>query len=199
MRLIDTHCHLYSDEFAADIGEVMQRAEEEGVNKFYLPAIDSLSIDSMFALEQRFPAKCIAMMGLHPCSVKANYKDELQIVEEWLGKRGFAAVGEIGLDYYWDKTFIDDQVEAFKIQIEWSVKYGLPISIHTRSAMRETIDIIKEYAPSGARGILHCFSGNYEDAKDIISAGFYLGIGGVVTYKNAGLAEVLAKIDHQKY
>src|SRR5689334_13068290 len=123
MKLIDTHCHLYLDEFAGDIEPVMQRAEEEGVSKFYLPAIDSEYIDSMFALEQRFPGKCIAMMGLHPCSVKENYKEELQIVEEGLSKRGFAATGEIGLDYYWDKTFIDEQVEAFKIQVEWSVRY----------------------------------------------------------------------------
>ena len=128
MKLIDTHCHLYSEEFGEDINEVIVRAEAEGVEKFYLPGIDSTAIAAMMALEQRFPAKCMAMMGLHPCSVKEDYKKELQIVQEWLARRTFAAVGEIGLDYYWDKTFVVEQVEAFRTQIEWSIGYGLPVS-----------------------------------------------------------------------
>jgi TatD DNase family protein len=197
MILTDTHCHLYSDDFAGDIDKVIQRAESEGVNKFYLPGIDSRAIPAMLNLEQLFPGKCIAMMGLHPCSVNGKFKDELEIVEEWLGKRDFSAVGEIGLDYYWDKTFIAEQANAFKTQIEWSIHYGLPISIHTRDAMQEAIQIVKEYVSKGARGIFHCFSGSYEHANEIIGAGFYLGIGGVLTYKNAGLAEVLTKIDLQ--
>jgi TatD DNase family protein len=195
MIITDTHCHLYSDEFEEDIDAVIQRAEAEGVNKFYLPGIDSSAIPAMMSLEKRFPTMCFPMMGLHPCYVKENYRQELEIVSEWLAKRNFAAVGEIGLDYYWDKTFIAEQAAAFKTQIEWSIQYGLPISIHTRNAMQETINIIKEYAPKGARGIFHCFSGSYESAREIIQAGFYLGIGGVLTYKNAGLAEVLSKID----
>ncbi|MCW3093160.1 MAG: TatD family deoxyribonuclease [Ferruginibacter sp.] len=195
MIITDTHCHLYSEEFAGDIDDVLQRAEAEGVQKFYLPGIDSTAIDSMMSLEQRFPGKCFAMMGLHPCSVKENYKEELEIVEQWLAKRSFAAVGEIGLDYYWDKTYITEQAKAFSTQIEWSIQYGLPISIHTRNAMAETIQIVKRYVSKGVRGIFHCFSGSYEQAVEIINAGFYLGIGGVLTYKNAGLAEILKKIE----
>lgn len=192
---IDTHCHLYLDEFKQDIKEVMERAEMQGVKKFYLPAIDSSEIDNMFALEEKFPGKCIAMMGLHPCSVKENYLDELVIVKEWLNKRKFAAVGEIGLDFYWDKTFIEQQFEAFRMQIEWSIQYDLPIVIHTRNAIQETIDVVKEFVPKGVRGIFHCFGGSYQHAKEIVDAGFCLGIGGVLTYKKSGLAEVLEKID----
>ena len=135
------------------------------------------------------------MMGLHPCSVKENYWDELRIVKEWLSKRKFAAVGEIGLDFYWDQTFIAQQYEAFRMQIEFSLQYDLPIVIHSRNAMQETIDVVKEFVPVGARGIFHCFGGSYENAKEILDAGFYLGIGGILTYKNGGLAEVLDKID----
>jgi len=193
--LIDSHCHLYLDDFKTDIKEVVIRAEAEGVNKFYLPGIDSSEIENILLLEEKFPGKCIAMMGLHPCSVMENYQDELAIVADWLSKRKFAAVGEIGLDFYWDKTFTDQQYIAFKIQIELSLQYNLPIVIHTRNAMQETIDVVKEFVPKGVRGIFHCFGGCYENAREIIDAGFYLGIGGVVTYKNAGLAEVLKKIE----
>ncbi len=197
MIFTDTHCHLYSEEFTADIDTVVQHAENEGVQKFYLPAIDSTVTEAMLALENCFPGKCIAMMGLHPCYVKENYKLELEAVNNWLKQRKFAAVGEIGLDYYWDKTFVKEQEEAFRMQIEWAIQYKLPIVIHTRNAMQETINIVKEYVPKGVRGIFHCFSGSYESAKEIIKAGFYLGIGGVVTYKKAGLAEVLEQIDLQ--
>ena len=197
MILIDTHCHLYAEEFAADIETVIQNATLEGVQKFYLPGIDSNSVDAMFTLEKQFPGKCIAMMGLHPCYVKENYKEELAIVQQWLAKRQFAAIGEIGLDFYWDKTFVREQHEAFRTQIEWAIAYNNPIVIHTRNAMQETINLVKEYVPKGIKGIFHCFSGSYESAKEIIDAGFYLGIGGVLTYKNAGLSEVLSKIDLQ--
>ena len=193
--IVDTHCHLYLDEFKNDIHEVIKRAGAEGVNKFYLPAIDSAEIENIFLLEEKFPGKCIAMMGLHPCSVKENYLDELNIVKDWMAKRKFAAVGEIGLDFYWDKTFAVQQYEAFKMQIELSLQYNLPIVIHTRNAMQETIDVVKEYKSKGIRGIFHCFGGTEENANEIIEAGFYLGIGGVLTYKKSGLAEVLEKID----
>ena len=195
--MIDTHCHLYLEEFKTDITDVIKRAEAEGVNKFYLPAIDSAETENIFLLEKKFPGKCFAMMGLHPCSVKANYLIEISLVEEWLSKRKFAAVGEIGLDFYWDKTFIEQQFEAFRIQIGLSLQYNLPIVIHTRNAMQETIDVVKEFVPKGVRGIFHCFGGSYQNAKEIIGAGFYLGIGGVLTYKKSGLAEVLEKIDLQ--
>jgi TatD DNase family protein len=193
--MVDTHCHLYLDEFKADIGEVLERADAEGINKFYLPGIDSTEIENMFLLENKFPGKCIAMMGLHPCSVKENYLAELAIVKDWLTKRKFAAVGEIGLDFYWDKTFTLQQYEAFRTQIDLSLQLNLPIVIHTRNAMQETIDVVKEFVPRGVRGIFHCFGGSVENAEEIIGAGFYLGIGGVLTYKKSGLAEVLEKID----
>jgi TatD DNase family protein len=194
MILIDTHTHLYAEEFIDDIDGVIKRAEEAGVKRFYLPAIDSTATEAMLGLENSFPGKCIAMMGLHPCYVKENYRDELRLVADWLAKRKFVAVGEIGLDHYWDKTFVKEQEEAFRLQIEWAIQYNLPIVIHTRNAMQDTINIVKEYVPKGVRGIFHCFSGSHESAVEIIKAGFYLGIGGVLTYKKAGLAEVLEQI-----
>jgi TatD DNase family protein len=195
MKLIDTHCHLYSEEFAKDIENVIDDATAAGVEKFYLPAIDSSCMEAMFTLEEKYPDKCIAMMGLHPCYVKENYKIELDIVQQWLAKRKFAAIGEIGLDFYWDKTFAQEQYQAFRLQMDWAIEYNLPIVIHTRNALQETINLVKEYGPKGLRGIFHCFSGSYESAREIVKTGFLLGIGGVVTYKNAGVAEVLEKID----
>lgn len=195
MEFIDTHCHLYAEEFSEDIDAVMQNALVAGVKQFYLPGIDSSCIEAMLALEKKYPDNCHAMMGLHPCYVKENYTEELQLVEQWLAKRKFAAVGEIGLDFYWDKTFAQQQQEAFRTQIEWALQYNLPIVIHTRNAMQETINIIKEYAPKGLHGIFHCFGGSYENAQEIIKAGFLLGIGGVLTYKNSTLVNVLEKID----
>ncbi len=193
--MVDTHCHLYLDEFKSDINEVIKRAADEGVNKFYLPAIDSAEIENLLLLESHFPGKCFAMMGLHPCSVKENYLEELAIVTDWFAKRNFAAVGEIGLDFYWDKTFILQQYEAFRAQIKLSIQYDLPVVIHTRNAMQETIDVVTEFDPGVLRGIFHCFGGTVEQANAIIDAGFYLGIGGVLTYKKSGLAEVLEQID----
>ena len=197
MTLIDSHCHLYLEDFQEDINVIMQRAEAQGVTKFYMPAIDSSETVRLLLFEKKFPGKCFAMMGLHPCSVKENYRSELQLVEDWLAKRRFAAIGETGLDFYWDKTFTAEQFEALRTQIVWGIQYDLPVVLHTRNAMRETIDVVKEFIPKGVRGIFHCFSGSYEEAKEIIDAGFYLGIGGVLTYKNAGLAEVIAKIGMQ--
>jgi TatD DNase family protein len=194
MKLIDTHSHLYDEVFKDDIEQVLQKAAAEGVSHCYLPAIDSSSHEAMLALETNFPRQCTAMMGLHPCYVKENYQNELDIVEHYLEQRKFVAIGEIGLDYYWDRTFEVQQKEAFQLQMEWAIQYQLPIVIHTRNAMQETIDMVKPFVPKGITGIFHCFSGSYESAKEIIKAGFYLGIGGVVTYKNAGLAEVLEKI-----
>lgn len=198
MILIDTHAHLYAEEFDADRNQMIARANEEGVQKFYLPAINSETIDDMLQMEKDYPNQCFAMMGLHPCYVKENWKDELRIVEEWLAKRKFAAVGEIGLDFYWDKTFKQQQYEAFRIQIEWALQYKLPIVIHTRDAMQEAIDVVKSYIKKEVYGIFHCFGGSYENAVDIIDAGFYLGIGGVLTYKNSGLSETLKKIPIDK-
>lgn len=193
--IIDTHCHLYLDEFKADIAAVIERAEREGVQKFYLPAIDSSETDNMFLLENKFPGKCFAMMGLHPCYVKENYLQELDLVKNWLSKRKFAAVGEIGLDFHWDKTFVKQQYEAFHLQAELALQYDLPVVIHTREAMHESIDVVRGYQQRGIRGIFHCFGGTVNDAEKIIDAGFYLGIGGVLTYKKAGLDKVLEEVD----
>lgn len=194
MVLIDTHCHLYSTEFGTENQEIINRARALGIEKFYLPAIDSEVIEAMLALEAANPGVCYAMMGLHPCSVNEKVEDELAIVLEWLNKRPFAAVGEIGLDFYWDKTFADQQRNAFALQMNWALERKMPIVIHTRNAMQETIDMVKPYAAKGLKGIFHCFSGSYESAKQIVSMDFMLGIGGVLTYKNAGLPEALDKI-----
>lgn len=194
MNLIDTHCHLYSNEFLEDVHEVIKRAKTIGVSKFYLPAIDSEHTEAMLALEAAYPNECIAMMGLHPCSVKDNYQEELALVQEWLAKRPFAAIGEIGLDFYWDKTHIQQQYDAFKTQMGWALERNLPIVIHARDAMQETIDTVKPFADRGLRGIFHCFGGSEEEAQQIIHFGFYLGIGGVLTYKKANLPEALKNI-----
>lgn len=194
MRLIDTHTHLYLNEFSADIDEVIKRAKEAGVGKFYLPAIDSEVLNDLLQLESKEPDVFFAMMGLHPVSVKNNYMTELKIVEEYLAKRKFVAIGEIGLDYYWDTTFKVQQLEAFTIQMEWALDYKIPIVIHTRKAMRDTIDAVKPFAEKGLTGIFHCFGDDNEIAKEITGMGFYLGIGGVVTYKKANLQESLKDI-----
>lgn len=197
MKLIDTHTHLYLGDFENDIGEVIEKAIAEGVYKFYLPAIDSTELDNLLHLENKFPGICFAMIGLHPCSVKENFAEELALVEDALSKRKFAAVGEIGLDFYWDKTFINEQYECFHRQIELALSNKLPIVVHTREALDEAIQVVKQYTLRGLSGIFHCFGGTAEQAKQIIDAGFYLGIGGVVTYKKSGLAEVLTEIDLQ--
>ncbi len=194
MKLIDTHTHLYVKEFKEDINEVIQRAENEGVERFYLPAIDSSETEAMFALEKKFPGKVFPMAGLHPCSVKANYKDELEKIEEQLAEREFAALGETGLDFYWDTTFSRQQYESFHIHAQWAIKHKRPLVLHTRNAMQETIDVIKEYNGRGLYGVFHCFGGTEENAKDIIDLGFMLGIGGVLTFKNSGLAGVIKNI-----
>ncbi len=195
MKLIDTHCHLYAAEFKQDINAVMERARKNGIQKFYLPAIDSETTTDMLAMETSYPGECFAMMGLHPCSVKENYKEELALVEAWLLKRPFVAIGEIGLDFYWDKTFTTQQYESFSLQMQWALQRNMPIVIHTRNAMNETINALKPFAEKGLRGIFHCFGGTLEEANEIIDMQFLLGIGGVLTYKKSGLQQVLEKID----
>ncbi len=192
--IIDTHCHLYAKEFEEDLDIVIERAVANGVDKFYLPAIDSETMDIMISLETRYPGKCHAMIGLHPCSVKENYKEELEKVKEMLSKRNFAAIGETGLDFYWDKTFVKEQYFSLEMQAELALAYKLPIVLHTRNAMQETIDVIRNYSARGLKGIFHCFGGSIEEAGQIIDLGFLLGIGGVVTYKSSGLADVLKDV-----
>ncbi len=194
MHFIDTHAHVYAPELATDIELVIKNAISVGIEKILMPAIDSASLEAMLKVEQQFPDHCIAMMGLHPCYVKENYKAELKLVEEWIAKRKFIAIGEIGLDYYWDKTFAKEQQLVFETQMQWALDMQLPIVIHTRNAMGETIELVKPFAKKGLHGVFHCFSGSKESAEQIIGMGFHLGLGGVLTYKNAGVAEAIKDI-----
>jgi len=192
---IDTHTHLYSEEFDADREERIHDAIAKLVSKFYMPNVDSASIDGMLKLEQQFPEYCFPMMGLHPCSVNQTYVKELEIVKEWLDKRRFAAIGEIGMDLYWDKTYVNEQEIVFKQQIDWALHFNYTIVIHCRNAFDEIFTILKSY-PKLPKGIFHCFSGNIQQAQQIIDLGnFKLGIGGVVTFKNSGLDKVVEQID----
>lgn len=193
--MIDTHCHLYAEVMAKDIEQIMERAEKVGVKKFYLPAIDSSTHEEMMMLEENFKGKCFSMIGLHPCSVKEDYIKELELIDKLLCKRKFAAIGETGLDFYWDTRFKNEQYLALHHQIELALQYKLPLILHTRNAMQETIDVIKKYSSTPLRGIFHCFGGKAEEASQIIDLNFLLGIGGVVTYKKSGLDEVLKNID----
>ncbi len=173
---------------------MLQRAEREGIEQFYLPMVDSASRAALLDLEARHPDKCIGMTGLHPCSVKENYAAELRIVEEDLARRPWAAVGEIGLDFYWDRTFECQQYEGFHLQIEWALQYALPIVIHSRDSMKESIGVVREHQKGKLRGIFHCFGSSVDDARAIVDLGFYLGIGGVLTYKNSSLSDVVREI-----
>lgn len=192
--MIDTHCHLYADAFDNDRPAMMQRAISAGVERFYLPAIDSAVIDNMLQMEVDYPNHCFAMMGLHPCSVKEDYKTELVVAADWLEKRRFIAIGETGLDFYWDKTFVPQQYEAFETQVQWAKNLGIPVVIHSRESTPECIGVIKKMQDGNLRGVFHCFGGSLEEAKAITDLGFCLGIGGVLTYKNSGLGAVLAQL-----
>ncbi len=192
--LIDTHAHLYSSKFGSDRHEMVQRAIAAGVTKIYLPNIDSESIDAMLELEAAFPENCFAMMGLHPCSVNETVKQELDIVEKWLGERKWAGVGETGIDLYWDKTHLKLQQMAFARQIEWAKDLDLPLIIHSRESNEECLELVKKGQDGRLRGIFHCFSGTLEQAKRMIDLGFLLGVGGSVTYAKSELPEVLTGI-----
>jgi len=196
MIITDTHTHLYSKEFDADRESLVKSAMTKGVKRFFMPNVDSDSIEGMFEIEKKFPENCFAMMGLHPCSVDADYLNELAIVEEWLSKRKFVAIGEIGIDLYWDKTFFVQQQDAFRKQIQWAQKYNLPYVIHSRNSFDEVIEIVSEFKNENIKAIFHCFSGNVEQAERVIELNnFKLGIGGVVTFKNSGLEKVVEAID----
>lgn len=196
MILTDTHTHLYSKDFDEDRDLLINAAISKGVKRFFMPNVDSESIPGMFQVEKKFPDNCFAMMGLHPCSVNASYQHELQVVEHWLSKRKFVAIGEIGIDLYWDKTFFVQQQDAFRRQIELAKKYDLPYVIHSRSSFDEVMEIVNEFKGQKIKAIFHCFSGNVEQAEQVIVSGdFKLGIGGVVTFKNSGLDKVVEAID----
>jgi TatD DNase family protein len=192
---IDSHAHIYSKEFDADRQLILEQSMDRGVSKIYMPNLDHESIDAMLEVEAKNPTHCVAMMGLHPCNVKKNFEKDLYEVEDWLKRRRFAAIGEMGTDLYWDKTFFPQQQEAFKIQVTFAKKYNLPIVIHCRNSFRETMDLLKESRHDSLTGIFHCFSGSTEEAKEVIEIGFYIGIGGVATFKNGGLDKILPDID----
>lgn len=194
MHFTDTHCHIYLDDFDADREEMMKRSQLAQVKKYHLPAINSETHDRMMNIEEKYPGICFPMMGLHPCYVKKDFKTELKKVKNWLDKRKFCAIGECGLDLFWDKTFYAQQEEALIQQIKWSNEYQLPLVLHTRNATRETIEIISRHHFEGIKGIFHCFGGSIEEANDIIKMGFHLGIGGIITYKNSGLDAIIKNI-----
>ena len=193
--IIDTHSHIYLAEFDVDRAEMLKRAENEGVKLILMPAIDNQTHSIMMKTEADFSGICAAMMGLHPCSVKEDYKNELGIVQTYFEQRRFVAVGETGLDFYWDRTFTNEQYESFQIQIEIAIQYGIPIVIHSRNSIEECIKVIGENQKGNLKGVFHCFSGNIEQAKQIIDLGFYLGIGGVITFKNSGLDKVMENVN----
>ncbi|WBL45141.1 TatD family hydrolase [Algoriphagus halophytocola] len=194
MNYIETHAHIYSRKFDSDRDQLIQDIRDAGIERVYMPNVDVETIDAMLACEEKYPGLCIPMMGLHPCDVKEDFKEQLDVMKKWLDRRDFAAVGEIGLDLYWDKTFFEQQKEALRIQIAWAKEKQLPIVLHCRESMDETIKIVQEEHDGQLRGIFHCFTGNLDQAKQIIEMGFLLGIGGVATFKNGGLDQVIPEL-----
>jgi len=194
--MIDTHSHIYSEDFDADRHEVILRAQDIGVKQIILPNCDSGTLPQMLALEAAYPGYCHAAIGLHPTSVKEDYKYELALIKSELVRRDYLAIGEIGIDLYWDKTCIAEQTLVFKQQLEWALEYHLPVIIHVRDSFRESMDALMPYKNSGLTGVFHSFTGTLEEAREIIAfGGFKLGINGIVTFKNSGLAGVVEQID----
>ncbi len=193
----DTHTHLYSEEFAEDRDIMIQRALDAGVKRFFIPAIDSSYVPSMYELEAKYPENVFLMCGLHPTYTKENYKEELFFVEKQLQERKFYAIGEIGIDLFWDKTFLKEQQDSFRYQIGLAKKYKLPIVIHCREAFDEVFEILEEQKSAELFGIFHCFTGDFEQAQRAISLNMKLGIGGVVTFKNGKINQYLNQIDLQ--
>jgi TatD DNase family protein len=194
MKLIDTHAHIYLEEFKDGLQTLIERAVKEGVVSILMPAIDSETHSVLMDLSVEYPRVCVPMMGLHPCSVKENYKEELGVAKEYFDDKSFIAVGETGLDFYWDLTFKKEQYDAFNQQIEWALQYNIPVVIHSRNSTDECIEVISQHQNGNLKGVFHCFSGNLVQAKKIADLGFYLGIGGVVTFKNSGLDSVLKEV-----
>jgi len=195
MKLVDTHAHIYLNDFRNDLDEVIIRAKEKGISAILMPAIDSSTHCDMLQTEEAFPEFCISMMGLHPCSVKDDYQTELTAAQDYLSKRKFAAIGETGLDFYWDISFKSQQYDALQQQIGWALQYDMPVVIHSRNSTDECIKVVEDNQDGKLKGVFHCFSGTTYQARKIIEAGFYLGIGGVLTYKNSGLDKVIEEID----
>lgn len=196
MQIIDTHSHIYDESFDNDIDAVIQRAKDAGVEKILLPNIDVESIDRVHHLTNLFPEFCIPMMGLHPTSVKEDWEEQLKTIKKQFDSHQYIAVGEIGIDLYWDKTFIKEQQQAFEQQLQWSIDYNLPVAIHTREATYEAIECIQHVGADKLRGVFHSFVGSGEELRDILALkNFYIGINGVVTYKNSRLREILLEAD----
>lgn len=196
MTWIDTHAHIYTKEFADDRAAMLQRCAAAGVEKIFMPNIDVESIDSMLQTEDA-SSMCVPMMGLHPCSVNAQFEKDLYQIESWLRKRSFAAVGEIGTDLYWDKTYWPQQQEAFRIQVGWAKELKLPVVIHCRESLDETISLVEALHDGELSGVFHCFGGSVDQARRIIDLGFMIGIGGVATFKKGGLDQTLPHVDLQ--
>lgn len=196
--MIDTHSHIYSEEFDTDRAEIIERARQVGISHIILPNVDSESLHRMLDLEAAYPAYCYAAIGVHPTSIGENVETELQLVRSELERRSWAAIGEIGIDLYWDKTYLPQQIIAFQRQLDWALEYHLPVIIHVRDAFRETMDALAPYRNKGLKGVFHSFTGGIDEAREIIAfGGFYLGINGIVTFKNSGLAATLSHIDLQ--
>jgi len=194
MILTDTHAHLYLEQFDADRQQSIRNAIDQGVRYIILPNIDKDTVAPMLELVREFPGNCFPMIGLHPTSVGADFKDHLAVVKSWLQKEKFHAIGEMGIDLYWDKTYFAQQQEAFRIQVALALEYDLPVVIHSRNSFGEIFALLDEVYTPELRGAFHCFTGNSEQASHITGMGFMLGIGGVVTYKNSGLAEAIENI-----
>ena len=192
---VDSHAHIYLKEFDHDRKDMLHRSKEHNVEEIYMPNIDHTSIDAMLEVEADNPQQCFSMMGLHPCSVSKNFEKELYLVESWLSKRKFAAIGEVGTDLYWDKTFWEQQKQAFTIQLQWAKQYEVPLVIHCRDSLEETIALVEENHDEKLKGVFHCFSGTLEQANRITKLGFCLGLGGVATFKNGGLDKVTPDLD----
>lgn len=195
MLLTDTHTHQYYETDPVKREELMQRCLDNGISRLFLPNVDSASIELVMSQVKLYPQYCFAMLGLHPCDVKENWQDELNTINAAIPQYKIYAIGEIGIDLYWDKTTLDNQIKAFKIQINWAKKLKLPIVIHCREAFEEVYKVLLEEQDEDLRGIFHCFTGTLEQAQKVINLGFYLGIGGVVTYKNSGLDKIVQQID----
>ena len=195
MQLVDSHAHIYLDQFNDDLPQVIERALEAGVERIYMPNIDHTSIDDMLEVADQYPDYCLPMMGLHPCSVNKDFEKELYLVEDWLTKAKFVAVGEIGTDLYWDKSYWPQQQEALKVQLSLARQHNLPFVIHCRDSIDETIGLVRGEHNEHSRGVFHCFTGSLKQAEHITKLGYKLGIGGVATFKNGGLNEVISGID----
>lgn len=192
---IDTHTHLYDEQFQLDHLQVVQNAINKGVEIMLLPNSNIETISPMLEMARTWPKNCLPMMGLHPCEVNKNFQKKLDEMKPLIIAGKYIAIGEVGLDYHWDLTFKNEQLSAFKEQINWALEFDLPLSIHTRKSIEDGISIIREKQNGKLKGVFHCFSGTIEQAEEIISLGFYLGIGGVATFKNGGLEELLKKMD----